>query len=1062
MNGYEFVVKVLGETNNDVGPLIELANKLETDWIEFKAATKPEDGHYTNKENKWDYSWHVAKACFSLANTIGGAVLLGISEIKDHPNPIEPVNLKFSGFDGDHDKFMQSLQTGLLYPENGWRGVKHHWRCLEDHRLFRAIWGRYQDQDIVIVLVRPRQKTDGWISLEHSDSGKDPETVILSRRPGHVGETVKTAPQGETHASWWETREVDRPDLDKLWISFRDSWTKERRHADNVVDRSIENYLAKQQKYLTNRESWISEKNSASPDNRSMPDLEVKAVSESAETQRGTFRGLVRREPKVLLLGEPGAGKTTALRALAMSKATSWHAGQSWVLLVSLAEYDGQGLRALLLQHFPDLWWIDLQPRLDRREILLLLDGLNECAGLFYDDCIQEIKVLLKDHPNAKILVSSRLTHQPADLELPAYVISPMTRQVQEQFLQFHLHDPERVTELLVSIYSQPGAELIAGSPVLLQMMAEIFRSGGDLPQSRANLYQQSFAHWHRRELEKPGVSFRWSESRTRNALARLSFQMREAGQISCSRNEARRILEPELGDDVGRFLDRVAQGLLLIVEKSQKDESVRFSHETMQEYLAAEYLVANERDLPDTFFKSGLDRISTNWTIPFVFAFELNTDPTREFLHQAWRLDPLLVAAALRDSNRLTALPLRDVENLWTRGVLRAMRGDENVPETKDLALVSRLPPKYPLPNTLVAALRGLGFWYAGGSHEAGKDRIERLRRLILDRNSLWIELLPHAYASNPGWLDEMSPAQRVLIGEPMRCTERELLAESTVIELCALHRRRKIGDQQFWASWEAALRRYDGTHLDTDLPVLLRTMAKVKADRTTKRDWAENFVSKLTDVEQNSLRQIWKSWLCSYRLLNLLVRLRLVDSSNIREDPGRLSDIIAKTSPDNAFRFMKNGVLTRDDLPSATFAELLQQWKPDYKRELLEMGCIREGDIRLSTHERRYSAQDINDAEERKAVSAQLVLKEWQVTVKSLHKDGAFGFAKHPEFAEDLYFYVDRIEDEYSRPIAKGDILLVTIQPAFDRKRSRWSFAVHSGKLLQKCQRPAIEYSH
>jgi len=39
MNGYEFIVEMLAKSNNDIAPLVELANKDETDWIEFKASS---------------------------------------------------------------------------------------------------------------------------------------------------------------------------------------------------------------------------------------------------------------------------------------------------------------------------------------------------------------------------------------------------------------------------------------------------------------------------------------------------------------------------------------------------------------------------------------------------------------------------------------------------------------------------------------------------------------------------------------------------------------------------------------------------------------------------------------------------------------------------------------------------------------------------------------------------------------------------------------------------------------------------------------------------------------
>ena len=81
MNGYEFIVEMLAKSNNDIAPLVELANKDETDWIEFKASSgnkqiASNDEHH----NIYDYRFHVTSAFYALANGIGGAVIIGIND----------------------------------------------------------------------------------------------------------------------------------------------------------------------------------------------------------------------------------------------------------------------------------------------------------------------------------------------------------------------------------------------------------------------------------------------------------------------------------------------------------------------------------------------------------------------------------------------------------------------------------------------------------------------------------------------------------------------------------------------------------------------------------------------------------------------------------------------------------------------------------------------------------------------------------------------------------------------------------------------------------------------
>ena len=121
MNGYDFVERILGQTNYDVWPLIDFAGGSETEWLEFKAASRPPDGKYDKKDNKWDYFWDISRALIGLANHIGGVLILGVAETKNSDKPVEAISLEHSEFSGDKDKFMRKVvREHLISPQNGW------------------------------------------------------------------------------------------------------------------------------------------------------------------------------------------------------------------------------------------------------------------------------------------------------------------------------------------------------------------------------------------------------------------------------------------------------------------------------------------------------------------------------------------------------------------------------------------------------------------------------------------------------------------------------------------------------------------------------------------------------------------------------------------------------------------------------------------------------------------------------------------------------------------------------------------------------------------------------
>ena len=102
--GYNLVcAQIKGENGSDssskrdLRPLFEYVSGHETCFLEFKATPyRPKEKHsnenpygYKPGETDDDYAWNVVKAIIALANTAGGAIVLGVTD-KGH-EPIEGI-----------------------------------------------------------------------------------------------------------------------------------------------------------------------------------------------------------------------------------------------------------------------------------------------------------------------------------------------------------------------------------------------------------------------------------------------------------------------------------------------------------------------------------------------------------------------------------------------------------------------------------------------------------------------------------------------------------------------------------------------------------------------------------------------------------------------------------------------------------------------------------------------------------------------------------------------------------------------------------------------------------
>ncbi|MDW8101592.1 MAG: NACHT domain-containing protein, partial [Anaerolineae bacterium] len=224
----------------------------------------------------------------------------------------------------------------------------------------------------------------------------------------------------------------------------------------------------------------------------------------------------------LVILGNPGSGKSTFLKHLALTFAMGMREEERTPILFSIAEYSmARRTRNLTLLEFiawrfqqeglPDFTGLFLS-ELEKGKAIVLLDGLDEVLTRGErEDIARAMENLAKRYPLSRFIVISRIASYDTALLPPDFTIitiAPFEREQIESFAKnwamsyegTALEDklpPElekrarrRAEDMIQAVTSHPAIERLATNPLLLTILALIHHQGTRLPQQRVELYR--------------------------------------------------------------------------------------------------------------------------------------------------------------------------------------------------------------------------------------------------------------------------------------------------------------------------------------------------------------------------------------------------------------------------------------------------------------------------------------------------------------------------------------------------------------------------------------------
>jgi hypothetical protein len=349
-------------------------------------------------------------------------------------------------------------------------------------------------------------------------------------------------------------------------------------------------------------------------------DLHLGGVGVDGETNRYPkvkVSDLVDVPANVVILGDPGSGKSTSLKRIALSLLATRGIRGSVPILIQLRDFRKSDslvetlLRTLglSLEFDEDMKNEDKQEfqrrllihYLDKVGFVMLIDGLDEINPVARDRVVGELRYLVLHTRATRLFLSCRTAEFVYNLENTRVLsLEPLNDDQIREFTDKWL-GREESEEFLTKIRATPysGSEV---RPLTLAHLCAIYERLGTVPEKPRTIYKKIvrllIEEWdQQRSIKRQSRYSEFTVDRKEDFLEALAYYVTthlEAVRFSHSNLESvYKIIHSAFklpASDAGKVMREIESHTGLVVEVAF--ESYEFTHKSIQEYLTAAYLV--------------------------------------------------------------------------------------------------------------------------------------------------------------------------------------------------------------------------------------------------------------------------------------------------------------------------------------------------------------------------------------------------------------------------------------------------------------------------------------